>query len=230
MHMPIVERVTVEVGQSGLVYRDGTVARVLPPGRHRLFGRVSVVIVDLRERVLTLAPQEVLTSDAVSLRITLALRLAVTDAVRYVEAAADPLAAVYLAAQIALRDNVSGISAEDVMARDARVDAAAITAAAAAAGARSGVEILDTYVKDVIVPAEIRTAALQLVTAKACGAAQLEAARAQTAALRALANAGKLLDAHPALAQLQLVQHVPYGSRVVLAVGGPDTGADDEAD
>ena len=62
-------------------------------------------------------------------------------------------------------------------------------------------------------------AAMQLVTVKATGAAKLEAARAETAALRALANAGKLLDAHPALAQLQLVQRVPYGSKVVLALG-----------
>jgi regulator of protease activity HflC (stomatin/prohibitin superfamily) len=90
--------------------------------------------------------------------------------------------------------------------------------------------VLDAFVKDVIVPAEIRTAAMQLVTAKSRGAAQLEAARAETAALRALANAGKLLDAHPALAQLRLVQHVPYGSRVVLAMGGadPDTAPDQD--
>jgi len=60
------------------------------------------------------------------------------------------------------------------------------------------------------------------------GAAQLESARAETAALRALANAGKLLDAHPALAQLRLVQQIPCGSRVVLAMGGavPDTAPD----
>jgi hypothetical protein len=77
-------------------------------------------------------------------------------------------------------------------------------------------------------PAEIRAAAMQLVTAKTRGAAQLESARAETAALRALANAGKLLDAHPALAQLRLVQQIPCGSRVVLAMGGavPDTAPD----
>ncbi|MDV3125713.1 slipin family protein [Mycobacterium sp. 21AC1] len=213
------DRITIAAGQCALEYRDGTLARVLQPGRHRLPAKAVVVRVEMREQVLTLAPQEVLTSDAVSLRVTVALRLAVTDAVAYVEAAADPLAAVYLAAQIALRDNVAGVTAEEVMQRSTRVDAAAIAAAAGVAGTRTGVEVLEVYVKDVLVPAEIRTAAMQLVTAKARGAAQLEAARAETAALRALANAGKLLDAHPALAQLRLIQHVPYGSRVVLAVG-----------
>jgi len=55
-------------------------------------------------------------------------------------------------------------------------------------------------------------------------------ARAETAALRALANAGKLLDAHPALAQLRLVQQIPYGSRVVLALGGADSDAAPDPD
>ena len=223
--MSLVNRLTVQAGQCTLVYRDGRLARVLRPGSHVLFGRVSPVTVELREQVVTLAPQEVLTADAVSLRVTVALRLAVDDPVRFVEAAADPLATVYLAAQIALRDNVSGITAENVMARSAQVDSAAIAAAARSAGSRTGVNVADAYVKDVIVPGEIRAAAMQLVTAKARGAAQLEAARAETAVLRALANAGKLLDAHPALAQLRLIQHVPYGSRVVLSVGSPDADA-----
>lgn len=226
--MTIVTRLTVEAGQCGLVYRAGKLSRVLRPGRHTLLGKVFTVVVEMRERVVTLAPQEVLTSDAVSLRVTVALRIIVTDAVAYVEKADDPVAGVYLAAQIALRDTAAGLSAEDVMRRSDRIDAAAIRDAARAAGTRIGIDVLDAYVKDVIVPAEIRTAAMELVTAKARGAAHLEAARAETAALRAMANAGKLLDAHPALAQLRLIQHVPYGSRVVLAMGGadPDVAAD----
>src|SRR5262249_39092506 len=101
-------------------------------------------------------------------------------------------------------------------------DAAAIRDAAGEAGARTGIDVLEAYVKDVIVPNEIRSAAMQLVTAKARGAAQLETARAETAALRTLANSPQLLDPHAALPQLQLVQHFPYGSRVVLAMCGAD--------
>jgi regulator of protease activity HflC (stomatin/prohibitin superfamily) len=220
--MSLINRLTVEAGQCALVYRHGALSRVLSPGTHRLYGAVKTVVVEMRERLITLAPQEVLTSDAVSLRVTVALRIVVTDAVAYIEKAYDPVAGVYVAAQIALRDIAAGLTAEDIMRRSARIDAAAIRDAARDAGARTGIDVLDAYVKDVIVPAEIRTAAMQLVTAKARGAAQLEAARAETAALRALANAGKLLDAHPALAQLRLVQHVPHGSRVVLAMGGAD--------
>lgn len=81
MNVFTVNRITIAAGRCALEYRDGTLARVLRPGRHRLPAKAVVVRVEMREQVLTLAPQEVLTSDAVSLRVTVALRLAVTDAV-----------------------------------------------------------------------------------------------------------------------------------------------------
>ncbi|MCV7230178.1 slipin family protein [Mycolicibacterium komossense] len=226
--MSMFTRLTVQVGQCALVYRDGKVERVLPPGRHRLFGEVTTAFVEMRERLFALSPQEVLTADAVALRVTAALRVAVTDPVTFTENAADPVSAVYLAVQIALRDHVSGATVEDVMRRNDRIDGAALLAAAQAAGARNGIEVREVFVKDVIVSSEIRSAAMELVTAKARGAARLEAARAETAALRALANAGRMLDAYPALAQLKLIQAVPYGSRVTLSVR--DTGAPTESD
>ena len=224
MSVPMFTRLTVGVGQSALVYRNGAPARVLSPGSHWLAGTTTTVVVEMRERLIALSPQDVLTSDAVSLRVTVAVRLAVIDPVAYTETAADPVSAVYLAAQIALRDTISDVTADEVMQRGDRLDAALILAAAQAAGARVGIEVREVFVKDVIVPAEIRSAALTLATAKARGAAALETARAETAALRALANAGRLLDAHPALAALRVVQAVPYGSRVVLTVGDPASG------
>ena len=38
-----------------------------------------------------------------------------------------------------------------------------------------------------------------------------------------MANGAALLDAHPALAQLRLVQAAPMGATVVLHVGGAGT-------
>ncbi|CAN5872522.1 slipin family protein [soil metagenome] len=219
---------TVQVGQIVLVYRHGTLVRVLPPGRHRLRGTVSTAAVEMRERLFAVAPQDVLTADGVSLRVTIALRIAVTDPVAFTERSADPVSAVYLAAQIALRNNVSGVTVEDVIRRSDRIDGDTLLAAARAAGERNGIDVREVFVKDVIVPNEIRSAAMELVTAKARGAAQLEAARAETAALRALANAGRMLDAHPALAQLKLIQAVPYGSRVTLSVSQADADATDD--
>jgi hypothetical protein len=80
-------------------------------------------------------------------------------------------------------------------------------------------------VKDVILPPELRSAYAELVTSRTRGQAQLEAARAETAALRSLANGAKLLDEHPALARVRLVQALPYGATLKVALDG--TGRDE---
>jgi regulator of protease activity HflC (stomatin/prohibitin superfamily) len=208
--------VTVRTGERALEYVDGTCARVLGPGRHRLARRAELRRVLVLDRLDTTAPQEVPTADGVGVRVTVAIRSAVSDPQRYVEAAVDPAALVYLAVQVALRDALVDITAEEAVwqARHALCDG--LTEAARTAGADVGIAVREAVVKDVVLPYELREAYATLVTAKARGQAQLEAARAETAALRSLANGAKLLDDHPALARLRLVQALPPGSRVEL--------------
>ncbi|MBN0972253.1 MULTISPECIES: slipin family protein [Gordonia] len=219
-------RITVSPGHTVLAYR-GTAVQALPAGRHRVRKPDATFDVDLRERLIPVAPQEVLTADSMSVRVSMTLRACVIDAVAFVERSADPIGAVYLAAQVALREVCAGVGSDDLVRRGEAVDVTPIRAAAAEVAGTVGLEVLEVVIRDVIVPAEVRTAALEVITAKTRGQAKLEAARAETAALRALANAGRLLDAHPALAQLRLVEAVPYGARVVLSVGGAEVATED---
>ena len=214
-----INRRTVTPGEVILEYRDSSVARVLTAGVHRVSRRSTCVRVDLRERLVHLAPQEVLTADGVPVRVSLAMRVAVADAMLFTEQAEDPIAVVYLAAQVALRTACAKVQADELIGRSDAFDADTLIAAAAAAGEPLGIDVRGVAIRDIILPPEIRSAAMELITAKARGQAKLESARAETAALRSLANAGRLLDAHPALAQLRLIQEMPYGTTVVLAVG-----------
>lgn len=211
---------TVQAGERALEYVGGTCTRVLEPGRHRLARRAEVRRVLVLDRVDTTAPQEVPTADGVGVRVTVAVRWGVADPQRYVEAAADPSAVVYLAVQVALRDALVDVTAEDAVREARRVLGDTVTAAARAAGEDVGIAVRSAVVKDVVLPYELREAYATLVTAKARGQAQLEAARAETAALRSLANGAKLLDEHPGLARLRLVQALPPGSRVELVTPG----------
>ncbi len=123
---------------------------------------------------------------------------------------------MYLAVQVALREALVEVDAESVVRAARRTLGDSVTLAARAVGERVGLDVLEVVVKDVILPPELRSAYSELVTAKTRGQAQLEAARAETAALRSLANGAKLLDEHPALARLRLVQALPYGSTLEL--------------
>jgi regulator of protease activity HflC (stomatin/prohibitin superfamily) len=212
--------ITVQPGTHTVEYVDGVCTRVLEPGRHTTRRRAQYRAVSVRERLDLIAPQEVLTADGVTVRVTATVRSRVTDARRFVEAADDPFALVYLAVQVALREALVDVDAESVV-RAARVTLGdSVTLATRAVAERVGLEVAEVVVKDVILPPELRAAYAELVTAKTRGQAQLEAARAETAALRSLANGAKLLDEHPALGRLRLVQALPYGSTLELRVDG----------
>jgi regulator of protease activity HflC (stomatin/prohibitin superfamily) len=199
-----------------LEYVDGALTRVLGPGRHRPRRRAEYELVLVADRIETVAPQEVPTSDGVSVRVSAAVRWGVDDPRAFEEATVDASAVVYLAVQVALRDALVGTPAEDAVHLARTGLAEQLTEAARAAGAEVGIGVRSVVVKDVLLPAELRAAYADLVAARTRGLAQLEAARAETAALRSLANGAKLLDEHPALARLRLVQALPPGSTVEL--------------
>jgi len=217
--MSLFHTITVRSTERAIEYVDGVCTRVLEPGRYRVPRRATYQRVWTLERIVTTAPQDVLTSDGVSVRVTAAVRWAVADARRFVEISDDPSASVYLAVQIALRDALVDVETDTVVRQSRRVLGDALTPAAVAAGLEVGIAVREVVVKDVILPLDLRSAYAEQVTARARGAAQLERARAETAALRSLANAAKLLDQHPALARLRLVEALPPGSTLELTTG-----------
>jgi len=211
---------TVPPRHAAVRYVRGTFDRVLPSGRHHLRIGARHVLVDLRERLVPLAPQEVPAADAVPVRVSATLRCAVADPRAYVELAQDPQAVVYLAAQLALREELSVLTAEELTRRGTRLPLAELTERVDGVAATVGLTVTAVVVKDVLLPAEIRSAAMELVTARQRAAIQLEQARAETAALRSMANAATLLDDHPALAQLRMIQAASSGATIVLRLNG----------
>jgi regulator of protease activity HflC (stomatin/prohibitin superfamily) len=223
-------RVTVPETLRAVVRVDGRVVAVLGPGRHRLprggflGARRDVRSVDVRQRVLLVAGQELTSADVPGVRVTVGLRWKVTDPAAHLDVAADPLDHLRLAVQVALRDAVARRTLDALTAERAQV-AAELAAALAGPAAEVGVEVLDVDLRDVGPPGEVRRALLGLVTARTEGLAALERARGETAALRALANGARVLADHPGLLQLRTAQVVgASGGTVVLR--GDGTGAD----
>lgn len=219
-------RITVPETLRAVVRVDGRVVAVLGPGRHRLpragfpGGRRDVRLVDVRQRVLLVAGQELASADVPGVRVTVGLRWKVADPVAHLDVAADPLDHLRLAVQVALRDAVARRTL-DALTTDRAAVAAELAAALAGPAAEVGVEVLDVDLRDVGPPGEVRRALLGLVTARTEGLAALERARGETAALRALANGARVLADHPALLQLRTAQVVgEAGGTVVLRGDG----------
>jgi regulator of protease activity HflC (stomatin/prohibitin superfamily) len=218
---------TVQPWEVLLERRDGEATVVLGPGRHVVRRRAEHQLVDLRERLDLVPTQEVLTADGVTAKVSAVFRWTVADPVAFTERLRDPVGAVYLAIQLGLRDVLAGQEAEALVRAPRSRLAEGVRDQAAAPAAEVGIRLVDVVVKDVVLPGDLRAAYAELVVGRHRAQAQLEAARAETAALRSLANGAKLLDDHPSLAQLRLVQALPPGSRVELVQPGRTSSGED---
>jgi hypothetical protein len=69
-----------------------------------------------------------------------------------------------------------------------------------------GLKLISADIKDIVFPGEMKKAFVQVVKAQKEGQAALERARGETAALRWLANASRMMDDNPNLLQLRALQ------------------------
>lgn len=201
-------RIVVERTERVVVRRDGAVLAVLEPGRHLLPGwawRRVVQRVDVRERLLSVGGQEVATADVPGVKVSAIARWSVVDPVAFMDTSLDPVEELRLAVQLAVRDRAASM-ALDAFVAERGAATQVLTTAVAASGERIGVAVHEVVLRDVVVPGEIRRAAMSLVTARQDGQAELERARSQTAALRALANGARVLEDNPGLLQLRTAQ------------------------
>jgi regulator of protease activity HflC (stomatin/prohibitin superfamily) len=222
-------RVTIHEYERGVRMDGGRVVGLVGPGTiSYLKTRTEVLVVDTRPVARTVEGQEVLTADGVAVKVSLVIRTAVGDPVARLEADQDVDQYLYLLVQLGLREVVTSRELADVLSARTTIGPAIRDIAAGRLG-EVGVELLSVDVRDVMVPAELKRAQAAVVTARAEGLASLERARAETASLRSLANAGKLLDDHPGLRSLRLVQELSArgGNTIVLGVpdgaGGPSS-------
>lgn len=220
---------TIIVGahQRALEFLDGRLSRVLEPGRYRRRLRAVYRAVDVRDQLSAIPLQEIPAADGVQVKVSALLRFYVADPVAYDQVAMNPTDLVYASVQQALRDTVSQLQSGELL-RAARADLGRqLTEAATRAGVEVGIGIRTVGIKDVLLPVELRNATLETLVVQRQGQAKLEAARAETAALRSMANAAKLLDDHPALARLRLVQAAPYGTKIVIGLDADPAGTAD---
>jgi regulator of protease activity HflC (stomatin/prohibitin superfamily) len=214
----------VPEGWAGLVYQHGLYVRRNNAGRHVIWGLGwTVKMTDLRKASLLVAGQEVLTADNVGLKLNLLVTYQVTDPAKAAHATQNWTADIYNAAQLAARAVIGAVTVEALLAQ--RLDIGAqLLARVQPEAAKIGVNVLALAVKDVMLPADLKRAFADVLKARQEGHAALERARGESASLRNLANAARLLEGNPALMNLRLMQSLTSahnaGNTLVLGVPG----------
>lgn len=218
----LLQTTTIFEYQKGLLYRNGKFQKVLPPGRHwHLRPWETVTKVDVREEIVTIPGQEVLTSDNISVKTSLALRFRVEDPALAINRMASFRDALYLAAQVAARNIVGSLEVEQLLAKRTEIGKRLLEDCRPAAK-EMGIDLIASDIKDVMFPGELKTIFAQVVNARKEGEAALERARGESAALRNLANAARLLDENPNLRHLRLFQVLEKNSGNTIVYVTPE--------
>jgi regulator of protease activity HflC (stomatin/prohibitin superfamily) len=170
----------------GLWYEDGVLTKVLEAGRYEfdntkgLFGQrkpyVEVVLVDMRERDLTIKGQEILTSDKVALRVSIIVQFRVVDpklAIHAVEKYEDRL---YSDIQLAARRSLASMTLEDILTNRNQLSEDILRDVKSTA-ATYGVTIQRADVKDLVFPGNLQEIMNKVLAAERMSQVQLVEAR-----------------------------------------------------
>ena len=211
---------TVREHERALRFRKGHLIGEVGPGRYWLRPRIDeLVVLDTRRRQTVVAGQEVLTADRVPLKVSLIAEftvVSVTQALTVVEQFQD---ALYGRIQLALRQAIAERDLDAALEERGELGRSIVEQVAAPV-LEFGLELHEVHVRDFMMAGGLRNAYADVIQAKQQGLASLERARGESAAIRNLSNAAELMERHPGLMQLRLLQAVEAGSgnRVVVAL------------
>jgi regulator of protease activity HflC (stomatin/prohibitin superfamily) len=174
----------------GLYYEDGVLIQVLGAGRYELpipkpgqgffvFRRVpehEVVLVDMRDRDLTIKGQEILTSDKVAIRVSILVQFAVVDPKAAIHAVASYEDHLYSDVQLAARRSLAAMTLEEILTNRHRLSEEILRDVKEAA-AGYGVAIRRADVKDLVFPGNLQEIMNRVLAAERTSQAQLVEAR-----------------------------------------------------
>ena len=201
-------RMVIHEFECGLLYRHGKFIERLAAGHHVRWGfGYALATMDVRKQTFAVSGQEVLSADNVGLKLSVTVTMQVVDPLKALNEAQDWRNHIYNVVQLAVRTLVAAQPVEALLVQ--RLDIGKqLLAAVRPEAEKVGVTIQAAEVKDVMFPGELKKAFSEVVKAKQEGQAALERARGESAALRNLANAARLLENNPALQNLCLLQTI----------------------
>ena len=208
-------RIVVHDWDLAILYRDGRYAGPLPPGAHWFLGLFEHIEVRRLRRLqwIQAANVDAVTRDRFPLRLSLGAMCEVRDARAAYDGEFTVRCTLVLSAAAAQAAATLSLD-ELVVGRQALAD----TASGLVGDTVPGCALSDLQITGVTLPPEVRRLLTDSERARREGEAALERARAEHAALRALANAARMLKGNPELMNLRLLQAVGAGPRPATLV------------
>lgn len=170
----------------GLWYADGKLVAILDAGRYPIpwsidLGfyrrpRVEVVVVDVRERDLTIKGQEILTADKVAIRVSILVQFRVSDPKAALHQVANYEDRLYSDVQLAARRSLASMKLEEILTNRNRLSEDILSDVKESA-AGYGVTIFRADIKDLVFPGNLQEIMNRVLAAERNSQAQLVESR-----------------------------------------------------
>ncbi len=236
---PMVQRVldvcSVERDRVGVLFIDGRFVETLAPGLYAFWKGQSdarIVEIDLRETMVDVGGQDIMTADKVTLRLNAVVTYKIVDARKAVSQTDDVRQALYRETQLVLR-GVVGVRDLDVFLTEKDAVAQELEENVRRRANELGLEIASVGIRDVILPGEMKELMNKVTEAKKAAEANLIARREETAAMRSQANTAKLLADNPVLMrlrELEVLEKVAAAGKLNIVLGEKNPGEKGLAD
>ena len=211
-------------GQIGLLVHRGKIVEQLKPGNYafwRQAGLANVLPMDLREQVLDVTGQDIMTADKVTLRLNAVLCYRVADPVKAVSTVSDVEQALYRETQLILRSEV-GLRKLDNLLGEKDAVAAATADILRGRATDFGLELCSLGIRDLILPGDMRELMNQVIEARKMAEANVIRRREETSAVRSQLNTARLMESNPTLMrlrELEVLERVATDSNLQVLLG-----------
>ncbi|MBN2443591.1 MAG: slipin family protein, partial [Spirochaetales bacterium] len=214
----------VSEGHKGLFFYNGVLAKSLEPGRYVFWkgvGKVKLYHKDLREVVVDISGQDIMTRDNVTLRINAVLSYRIIDPLKVVLFSEDITQSLYREAQLGLR-GIIGTRELDAFLSDKTIVESDLVSIISKNAEKIGIEIQNFGIRDIILPGDMKELLNKVTEAKKIAEANLISRREEVAAMRSQVNTAKMLENNPSLMklrELETLEKVSVHSKLNIILG-----------
>lgn len=189
---------------------DDVYTKTLTSGTYRFWKNatsIKIAKVDMRQKQLEIAGQELLTKDKANVRINFYINYQVNDIEKALLTNKDYEKQLYVAMQLALRKYVGKYSLDELLENKEDVSTAVLEVTKEAVE-KLGVIVLACGIRDVILPGDMKEIMNQVLVAQKKAQANIITRREETASTRSLLNTAKLMEENEMLFKLKEMEYV----------------------
>lgn len=200
----------VESFEKGLLFMNGKFEKSLNPGTYRFWKNttsIEIQKVDIRQRQLEIAGQEILTKDKAALRVNFYIHFKVTNIKTALIENKSFIDQLYILMQFALREFIGTLTLDELLEKKDEIGSYIMTHFSEKS-THLGVKLSSAGIRDVILPGEIKAIMNQVLVAQKRAQANIITRREETASTRSLLNTAKLMEDNAMLFKLKEMEYV----------------------